>query len=335
VNDPETGECVRVVAPDGTPCDAQCLFNATCVSGQCTGGQPWNCDTGDACTAGACIGDSCVYATIHCPPSPDYCEIPICDSVLGCIRRFLPDGTPCETIACGAQKVCREGRCGPKLGPTPTLMAAWSFDEPSGTEVFDSSGRGHTGVLVAGTRVPTPSGGGITHTGSGILVDVPDHPDFAFDGSFTVQAWIQTPFEPVLGQQMLVFRGDEREGRDPYVLALQPDGMVHFVVMGLEEGSNATPTAPFPSGMPVQLTGVFDAEALEARLYVQCQLAASVCSSFDVPLSELEPTQNPGVGLGSHARRGGMLYQFRGILDEIRIYEGALDSATIGSDCTR
>jgi hypothetical protein len=333
VNDPETGECIQVIARDGTRCDARCLLDATCVSGACVGGTPVSCDDRNACTADECDAElGCIHGVVECPGVSGPCEEATCSPGLGCTRRFLSSGEPCGPGLC-TQHVCRAGTCGPEVGPSPELVGAWYFDEPSGPDVLDSSGSGHSGVLVAGTRVSTPDGGGIANTGDGLLIDIPDHPDFAFSGSFSVQTWIQTPVEPVMGQQVIVFRGDAREGLDPFVLSLQPDGVAQFVVMGPEDGSSVAPRAQVPAGTMIELTGVFNAKTREARLYVQCALAATECSPFDQPMRELDPNSSPGVGLGSHARRESVLYQFRGVLDGVRLYSGALDAEAIAFNC--
>lgn len=335
VNDPETGNCIRVNAPDGTPCDARCLLDATCVSGVCAGGRPASCDDGNACTADGCDAvQGCIHSAVNCTPADGPCEVAHCDPVQGCIRRLLTDGEPCGVNACDSPEYCYAGQCATSAGISPArLVAQWSFNDADGPVVLDSSSRGHDGTLVAGTRVPSLGIRGIANTGAGMLVDVPDHPDLAFVESFTVHVAIQTPVDPVMGQQDIVFRGDAREGLDPYVLSLQPGNLAQFVVMSPADGLNVTVQAEVPLASWVHITAVFDAVNLEARLYVQCRLATRLCSAFDIPMSILDPASSPGVGLGSHAQRGGMIYQFRGILDEVRLYDGALGDEAIAESC--
>ena len=245
----------------------------------------------------------------------------------------MPDGTPCGASSCGGTRVCRAGQCAEAGGPV-RLVGHWTFDEPEGTTIFDASGRGHHGVLVAGTRVPSRRNRGVVHTDGSLLVDIADHPDFAFAGSFTVQLWIETPDTMAEGQQVMIFRGDVREGLDPLVFSLQPHG-AKFLVESPFDGIVVDPRTPISTSTPAQLTGVFDAEALEARLYLDCGLADAQCAPFSSPITELDAGSEPGVGLGGHARRAGTLYSFRGVLDEVRLYEGAMSPADVAASCAQ
>ena len=332
--DAETGRCTRVLAPSGTACRAPCNPYGTCVEGYCARTGPDGCDDGNACTVDACSEElGCSHEDLACPGTTDFCQVTECDPLLGCITAPGPDGTPCSTGTCGASNTCRSGECVPGDVSPPRLVARWNFDETAGTAVLDSSGRGHHGVLVAGTRASAPRTGGLANVGQGLLVDVPDHSDVAFSGSFTVQAWVQTgPTTPV-GQEVIVFRGDAREGLDPFILSLQPTGMVQFVVTGPEDGTSAVAMTPIPPGEPLQLTAVFDAVTREVELYLQCVLADATCTGFGHAMRDLDASSTPGVGLGSHAGRGGTIYAFRGVLDEVRLYDGVLSPDEIQSSC--
>lgn len=50
-------------------------------------------------------------------------------------------------------------------------------------------------------------------------------------------------------------------------------------------------------------------------------------------LRELDANWSPGVGLGGHASHGGSIYSFRGVLDEVRMYEGAMSPTEVASSC--
>jgi hypothetical protein len=292
------------------------------------------CDDGNACTTDACIDDvGCSHQDVSCPPAEDACRVSQCNPQVGCVEAVAPDGTTCGTNECGGTNACRSGECATgDPNSRARVVAQWDFD--TGTSVvFDGSGREHHGMLVAGTRTSTPRGNGVANTGDGLLVDVVDHPDMAFAGSFTVQAWVVTGPNTPTGQEAIVFRGDAREGLDPFILSLQPTGAAQVLVSGPEDGMLAVASAPVPVGVPVQLTAVFDAAAREVRLYLQCALAEAVCADFEQPMRELDENSSPGIGLGSHAGRGGMIYAFRGVLDEVRLYDGVLSTAEISASC--
>lgn len=294
-----------------------------CVSG---------CNDGDACTLDLCADpQGCFHEPVICPASPDACRVSECHAALGCQTVAAPDGTPCGRSICGGTTVCIAGQCAEAGGPV-RLVGLWTFDELEGSTIIDASGLGHHGLLVAGTRVQARRNRGITHNAGSLLVDVADHPDFAFEGSFTIQVWMETPNMLPAGQEVIVFRGDAREGLDPLVFSLQSHG-AKFLVESPFDGLVVDPRTPVPTSTPVQLTGVFDAEALEARVYLDCALADTKCSEFASPIRELDARFDPGVGLGGHARRGGNLYTFRGVLDEVRLFEGAMTPADVAASC--
>jgi hypothetical protein len=293
------------------------------------------CDDGNACTTDACIDAvGCSHRDVSCPPAADACRVAHCDPRLGCVETVVPDGTPCGTTECGGTNACRSGECATgDPNSRARVVAQWDFDEMGSGVVIDHSGREHHGVLVAGSRTSAPRTGGVANTGQGLLVEVVDHPDMAFAGSFTVQAWLVAGPNTPTSQEVIVFRGDAREGLDPFILSLQPTGEAQFLVSSPEDGVVAVASAPVPVGVPVQLTAVFDGEAREVRLFLQCTLAQAVCTDFEQPMRELDANSSPGVGLGSHAGRGGLLYAFRGVLDEVRLYDGVLGTGEISASC--
>jgi hypothetical protein len=164
----------------------------------------------------------------------------------------------------------------------------------------------------------------------GLLTDVADHPDFEVGGSFTLQAWIETAPATPAGQELIVFRGDERSGTDPFALSLQAGGIAHFVVAGQQDDTGCSLSgAAVRLGEPVLLTAEFDAERGRLRLFVDCAAAEASCTGMEHALCALDARQSPGLGLGSHARRGGGSYTFSGILDEVRVYDGLLEPAEL------
>jgi hypothetical protein len=290
------------------------------------------CNDGNACTLDLCDEQQgCFHEPVTCPAAASVCEFSECHAALGCRIVAKPDGTPCGMTTCGGTSVCRAGEC--VEGGRTRLVGHWTFDEMDGTTIFDSSGRGHHGGLVAGTRVPSRRNRGITHSDGSLLVEIMDHPDFAFAGSFTVEVWIEPPDPLEVGQQqVIVFRGDAREGLDPFVFSMQPTG-ARFLVESELGGMFVAPSTQVPPRTFVKLTGVFDADALEVRVYRDCALAETECTTFTSAIRELNAGSNPGVGLGGHASHGGSINSFRGVLDEVRMYEGAMTSADVAATC--
>jgi hypothetical protein len=81
-----------------------------------------------------------------------------------------------------------------KADVTTGLVGWWRLDEGSGTTVYDSSGRGHTGTFVnSPTWVTGKVGGGaLSFDGVSSFVRIPSSVDFDFhtNGEFSVSAWV-------------------------------------------------------------------------------------------------------------------------------------------------
>jgi hypothetical protein len=70
------------------------------------------------------------------------------------------------------------------------LIAAYAFDEGSGTSVADSSGNGHTGAISGATWTAGKFGGALFFDGTGGAVQIPDSPSLNVTDSFTFTAWV-------------------------------------------------------------------------------------------------------------------------------------------------
>jgi len=72
------------------------LPNSCDVDGDCTGG--------NACTAGACVNNTCSYTSINCQGG-DQCNVPVCNALTGCTTEPLTGNT------CGDPLTCSSGTC--------------------------------------------------------------------------------------------------------------------------------------------------------------------------------------------------------------------------------
>lgn len=89
--DSETGSCVQLDIPSGTPCD----------DGD-------NCTAADVCSIGGCVGQ-----VVDCQDEAGPCDVGVCDSASGsCLITPLGAGTPCDDDnACTTADVCFSGAC--------------------------------------------------------------------------------------------------------------------------------------------------------------------------------------------------------------------------------
>jgi hypothetical protein len=75
-------------------------------------------------------------------------------------------------------------------GPAAGLVAAYSFDEGSGSVVGDASGNGHTGTVAGATWTAGRYGGALSFDGTSAYVDLGSLGTFYRTG-FTLEAWVQ------------------------------------------------------------------------------------------------------------------------------------------------
>src|SRR5688572_11726973 len=89
------------------------------------------------------------------------------------------------------------------------------------------------GKAVGGVSyVPAMVGDGFRFDGRDGAISIPDVEALRITGSLTLRAWVRVASYPPKGQDWgpIVFRGDDRGGRDPYFLSVDPDGDLVFAV---------------------------------------------------------------------------------------------------------
>jgi len=110
-------------------------------------------------------------------------------------------------------------------GSTLGLIAHWSFD---GETVGEDLASGRHPLAIGGTVVPAEGVDGRSMRFSGAKVSgmfTSPSQDFALSDALTVSAWVK-PAARKAGQ--IVWFGDPRGGRDPWLLYLHGDGRVRF-----------------------------------------------------------------------------------------------------------
>jgi formylglycine-generating enzyme required for sulfatase activity len=132
--DPATG-CV-FANDDTLPCDDGDLCSTlhVCVSGQCTGSKPLECDDGIQCTVDSCKPfNGCEHAAdpaLCADKGP--CKEPLCDPVAGCKYTDATDGKACGDTANWA---CAAGvcTCTPSVCEAPDVICGTFSDGCGGT----------------------------------------------------------------------------------------------------------------------------------------------------------------------------------------------------------
>ncbi len=149
-----------------------------------------------------------------------------------------------------------------------------------------------------------------------------DPGSLAFTSSFSIEGWIKVNALPTNSNfGSIMFRGDDRGGLDPYSLVVLPDGRLQFSING---GYGATDvSAPVPLGQFIHVAATLDDATGAMRLYENGVVVAQAVTTIR-PFGPLDPTQDPGVGIGNSNYLGNYNVPFNGLIDELSVYNRAL-----------
>ena len=203
------------------------------------------------------------------------------------------------------------------VGPA-NLVAAYGFEAGSGTSVLDSSGIGNTGVA-ANTTWSTAGkfGKALSFNGTNALVTVPDAASLDLTTGMTLEAWVNPTAAPAWGA----------------VVAKETTGDQNYGVF-------ATAGAGLPAGAIISGGSIFTAAGTAAAAL---NTWTHVATTYDG--TNLRYYQN-GVLVKTTAHSGainvstGVLHiggdssvdMFKGLIDEVRVYNTALSAAQITTD---
>ncbi len=208
--------------------------------------------------------------------------------------------------------------------PSPVLWL-----HPNGTVLVAGAGAPARQTRGAQT-VQTPFGLGLDLDGAhgGLLLQ--DLPALALTKSMTVSTWVylRSYVNAGPGAQIL-FRGDDRSGFDPYDLVIGADGTVAFGICEAN-GNTAYVATEIPLKAWVRVTGSFDADSGEIRLWLNDRLLATRFTARR-PFAALDSGWAPGIGIGNVQNDLGPHNQpLNGTITDLRLYPEVLDPADAG-----
>jgi chitodextrinase len=202
----------------------------------------------------------------------------------------------------------------------PGLVAAYGFEEGSGSTVADRSGNGNTGTLSnASWSTDGKFGGALSFNGTNAWVSIADSASLRLGSAMTLEAWVNPSALDGSWRTVLL---KERAGGLCYALyghtgALGPSA--HVDVGGSEP--RARSSTAIASGTWTHLAATYDGSAI--NLYANGSLLLSAPASGSITSS------TGALRIGGNAVWNEW---FAGLIDEVRVYNRALSAAEIQSD---
>ena len=200
---------------------------------------------------------------------------------------------------------------------TTGLVAAYSFNEGSGSTVGDASGTGNNGTTSNTTWSASGKyGGALSFNGTSARVNIPNSSSLQLTTAMTLEAWVN-PSAVSSAWRDVIYKGNDNYYLEATSSASKPDA---GLIAGGSYG-DAYGTAALPANTWSFLTETYDGATL--RLYVNgTQVAATAhAGSIATSTSQLQ--------IGGDSIYG---QYFSGLIDEVRIYNTALSAAAIQTD---
>jgi RHS repeat-associated protein len=200
----------------------------------------------------------------------------------------------------------------------PGLVAAYNFNEGTGTALGDLSTNGNSGVISGAAWAPGIYGQGLSFDGQDDWVTIADASSLDLTTGMTLEAWVNSTaragFETVVIKEAgteatyALYGNDHNNAPTTWVF----DGASYF-------------SAPAETSLPLNrwshVAATYDASIL--RLYVNGVLTASV------PAAGPLVTSNDPLRLGGNSISGEW---FAGSIDDVRVYNRVLSAAEIEAD---
>ncbi len=198
------------------------------------------------------------------------------------------------------------------------LVAAYAFDQGSGTTVTDASGNGHTGTITNATWSTSGKyGHALQFNGTNALVTIPNSASLELSSGMTLEAWVN-PSTVDAGWRDVIYKANDNY----YLEATSTNGALPDAGM-IAGGSyaDAFGTATLPPNTWSFLTETYNGSTL--LLYVNGTQVASTAHTGAIA------TSTGALQIGGDSTYG---QYFAGLIDEVRIYSVALTAAQIQSD---
>ena len=217
---------------------------------------------------------------------------------------------------------------------TPQVVDPVLWLNPNGRILVE--GKAVNPRFAAGARViRTNHGATYDFDGRRGGIHFPDLRTFHWTSSMTIALWInpRSYVNDGPGAQIL-FRGDDRNGLDPYSMVIHSDGTINFGISN-EQGLGMGVSTELPLNRWSQVVANWDEETGFIKLWLDGDLVATSRTTRK-PFAILETQHTPGVGIGHVQNEFGPHNQpFNGMIADLRFYHQALSPEEIGFNQNR
>lgn len=173
--------------------------------------------------------------------------------------------------------------------------------------------------------VPGRIGKAFYFKGNNSRISIRDSSALKITNSLTIQGWLRVSSFPGF-QGVILFRGDDRCGLDPYAVMTKPNGVLAFE-MDNESGQRDSISIPVKTNEWFHFAAIFDEPSSAMRLFINGDLAVEKITTIR-PFANLDPAHNPAVGIGNH---GGSYwdFSFHGAIDELSLWSRSFSAEEI------
>jgi len=200
------------------------------------------------------------------------------------------------------------------------LVAAYGFNEGTGVQTHDSSGQGNNGTLSNATWTATGKfGSALSFNGTSAWVTIADAASLHLTTGMTIEAWVN-PTSGTGWRSAILKEAGSGLAWSLYTSnnGSRPAGYAH-----VSSDVAVTGTAAVPLSTWTHLAITYDGTAL--KMYVNGTLVRTTA------LSGAMATSTSALRIGGNSIWG---EYFRGLIDEVRVYNRALSAAEIQTDMT-
>ncbi len=252
-------------------------------------------------------------------------------TLLSSLRRLLtvPSSRPAKRRPACRRRSCRpwlealEARTVPTAVAVPSGIVSWWTANNTAADALGLNNATLSNVTYTTGEV----GKAFSFNGTNGWAALGDPSSLAFTASFTIEGWIKVNGLPTnYNFGSIMFRGDDRGGLDPYSLDLLPDGQLRFEVCS--GPGTADVYAPVAVGQFVHVAATLDDATGAMTLYENGAVVAQTTTTVR-PFGALDPTQEPGVGIGNSNALDNYDVPFNGLIDELSVYNRALTAGEV------